>query len=183
MKKVILAIGCIILLCAVVFISISSYQKNALKEKYEAAVAAAENKDFETAKKLFGELPPDYQYEKKVYDTITAQDWIDDINKYCDSPFIGEWTAKNSQGNWKIDIHISVIDFKGVYLAYNKSYTSPGGVRLGDFGDIYLYNDGVTASYTNSGESNAKHYKLVLTSENTLELYFQNELEVTLHKK
>ena len=183
MKKVVLIIISVLVLGVIVFVSVSSYQNNATKTKYEEAVAAAESKDFTTARQLFSELPMDYQYEKKAYKTITVEDWIESIDECVNSPFIGEWKAKNSQGTWEYDIYISVLDFRGVNIAYSKSYKSTGGVKVGDFGELYVYNDGITASFSSSGEkSNAGHYKLVLKNDDTAELYFDNELEVTLTK-
>ena len=186
MKKVILVIVSVLVIGGILFASISFYNtaktEAEMKTKYEEAVAAAEDKDFITARQLFSELPMDYQYEDKELKTITVQDWIESIDRCKDSPFVGEWKAKNSQGKWDIDIYLSVFDYRGVTIRYSKSYTSSGGVHIGDFGDLYVYNDGITASYTNSNKSNSGHYKLVLKDSNTLELYFDNELEVVLHK-
>ena len=184
MKKAIIVILCIIILSGIMFLAISSYKTNSMKIKYEEAVEAAKNKDLITARQLFSELPMDYQYEKKEWKTITVEDWIESIDSCANSPFIGEWEGQNSQGTWSVDIYLSVQDFRGVYIAYFRSYTSPGGVRLSDFGDLYTYNDGITASYSSSEEnSNAGHYKLKLKNSNALELLFDNELEVILNRQ
>lgn len=185
MKKTTLILISILVLAiatTVIILSIEAHEENSMKARYEEAVSLAKNKEFDTARQLFSQLPADYQYEEKAWRTITVSDWIESIDEKSTSPFIGEWSASTSQGKWDLDIYVSATDSGGVGLNYSKSYTSTGGVHIGDFGDLYVYDDGVTAAYTNSGKSNSSHYKLKLVNQNTLEIYFDNELEVTLNK-
>ena len=143
--------------------------------KYEKAVAAVNNGDIETAKKIFSELPKDYSNGDNW---ITVEEWIDSIDLYYNSPFIGLWI----KGSYSTDISREISESSGVYLSYSKKYTSPGDITIRDHGWVRIKEDGITAKFTNASQGNAKHYTLVLTSATTIEVYFKDEKVVTLSK-
>ena len=150
------------------------------KKTYEEACQLAREGDIDSARTLFSQLPADYRPDTSKPDAYT---WIEGIDKYVDSPFIGIW--KN--GTYIIEITLEVDNYSGVHLEYDKEYTSPGGVRVWDYGYVGVEDDGKTAYYYRGHQSNAKNYTLILSDENTMEVWFDGingyEKEITLHRK
>lgn len=151
------------------------------KAKFDLAVDEALSGNFDEAKALFSEIPLDYQ-PKKSY--LSVDDWINDIDKYGDSEFIGEWTAEDSRGSWELEIEQDVYDFSGIVFHYSKRFATPGGTSVSEFGELIINEDGTSARYSpySSKGSNYKHYSLELANSNTIEIYFNGELEVKLHR-
>ena len=129
---------------------------------------------------MFLEIPENYEPEN--YNASPSK-WIKSIDKYYDSKFIGVWT----NGSYVIEITQGSDKMSGIYLRYEKSYTSSGGVTVRDRGCVSVKDDGITATYYNSSASNAKNYELIMINDNTIEVYFDGlkgyNKEITLTRQ
>ena len=146
---------------------------------YENAFEAARSWEFDVAKDQFSTLPE--QYHPSSSD-LTAAAWIQSIDKYAESPFIGTW----ENGTYLIRISLAVDAYNGVHLEYKKEYTSPGGISMRDYGYVVVADDNATASFCKGYATNSKNYTLSLINDNCLEVWFNGingiECEVTLSK-
>lgn len=177
MKKKIIPILLVILLL-ICSCSLPGCSSN--KKIYEQAFELAKGHHFTEARELFSMLPADYEPDSSSPDAGT---WIEGIDKYVDSPFIGTW----QNGNYIIEIVLKVSIYSGVHLEYEKEYTSPGGIFLWDYGYVGIKDDGKSAYYYWSKESNAKNYTLILINNKSMEVWFDglsgDEREVILYKQ
>ena len=161
MKKVsfISVLLCIIAI-SVLFAGCSRYDK-----LYDNACEKAMSGEVMKAKEMFSEIPENYEPEN--YNAFPSE-WIKSIDKYYDSKFIGVWKS----GSYIIEITQDSNKMSGIYLRYKKEYTSSGGVTLRDRGRVSIKDDGITATYYSSNDSSAKNYELIMTDDNTIEVYF-----------
>lgn len=174
-KVLLFLIATIVFVCACSLSGCSSDKKT-----YEEAYMLAAEHHFAEARELFSQLPDEYAPDMSSPDAAT---WIASIDRYVNSPFIGRW--KN--GKYLIEITLEVDGYSGVYLEYEKEYTSPGGVYMRDVGCVGIEEDGKTAYYYRASKSNAENYTLVLTNNSTMEIWFDglngNECEIVLDKR
>lgn len=189
MKKVFSFIFVILIAVGFVY-GIKSFKSNQeerqMIEKYEEAVDCAVNDEIEKAKLLFSELPKDfkpYPEDMKHYGDLSPDGWLNSINKYYYSDFIGDWEGDD----YKLHIARIVSENDGVYLSFDRKAYSPSGVGSGDMGTLNVSSDGKTADFTSlsseyGGKSNSKYYDLKLVNQNTIELYFKHNLEATLYR-
>ena len=132
---------------------------------YDNACEKAMSGEVAKAKEMFSEIPENYEPEN--YNASPSK-WIESIDKYYNSKFIGVWKS----GSYIIEITQDSDKMSGIYLRYKKEYTSPGGVTVRDSGCVNIKDDGKTATYYSSSASNAKNYELIMTNDNTIEVYF-----------
>lgn len=177
MKKVVrfLSLVLCLIVITIVFAGCSRYDK-----LYDDACEKAMAGEVSKAKDMFLQIPQDYEPEEY---NATPSKWISSIDRYYNSKFIGRW--KN--GSYIIEITQDSDKMSGIYLKYQKEYTSPGGITLRDRGKVSVGDDGKTATYYSSSASNSKNYKLIMVNDNTIEVYFNGlkgyEKEITLTRK
>ena len=167
-KKACTILLAVVVLFSTILLSGCTGERRIYKESYDIYKEAydfAWQHCFVEARALFAQLPADYAPESGGVDAGT---WIESIDKYADSQFVGKW-ERDTHG---IEITLKVDRYKGVYLEYDKEYTSPGGVRIWSYGDVGVRGDGSVAYFFNSNQSNAENYELKLINSNTLEVWF-----------
>lgn len=177
-KKWTLILSCLSILLIIGFFLLAILPSD--KKTYDSARELALEGKYDDALVLFSQLPEDYAPKS---DQAWAGAWVEGITECYDSPFIGTW--KN--GSYILEITMNVSGSRGVYLEYDKEYTSPGGVLIWDYGKMGIEDDLVTAYFYNSKESNAKNYTLVLVDASTIDVYFDGihgyNKEITLYKR
>ena len=147
---------------------------------YDNACEKALSGEIAKAKEMFLQIPENYEPKNN---NISPSQWIESIDKYYNSKFIGVW----QNGSYVIEITQDLYKTSGVFLRYNKEYTSPGGVTVRDSGFVRIEDDGKTATYYNSSASNAENYELIMANDNTIEVYFHGwsgyKMEITLRRR
>lgn len=180
--KIIIGVIILLILTIILIVAINNHreakQEDAYSETYSNAIGYLREGNPEKAKELFATLPDDYANSEYG---LTAGQWPAEIDAKYNTDYLGFW------GNNYYSIEITQrISFLGIAIEYRKDVkdgllvyegklhiTEPNqtNVKLGSSkGSIYY-------------ESNAHNYRLVLVDENTMEVYFQGELQRTLSKK